>query len=87
MLQFFLKKENEQLWATLQDLAAAKNPESDKTIREYVLEAQRLTTAQTGARICAKDTTIEDKTFSRGQIVLLLLVSFSTISVGFTYSE
>jgi cytochrome P450 len=68
-------KENKEHWAKLQDLAAANNPESDKTIRDYVLEAQRLTTSQTVWRVCLADTVIEGQSFKKGDTALLPLVS------------
>ncbi|KUJ23290.1 uncharacterized protein LY89DRAFT_777069 [Mollisia scopiformis] len=73
ILHFFLQPENAQYWANAQDLAAAKNPESDKTIREYVLEAQRLTTSFSLPRACIADVTIDGQCFKRGDTLLLLL--------------
>lgn len=74
VLQFFLKKENRKYWENIQDLVATKSPESDKVLREYVLEAQRLTTKQLVARIVLKDVTINDTTFQKNDFVEMLLV-------------
>ncbi|CZR54744.1 related to linoleate diol synthase [Phialocephala subalpina] len=73
VLQFFLKKDNRNYWENIQDLVAIKSPESDKVLREYVLEAQRLTTKQLVTRIVLKDTTINGTTFQKDDLVEILL--------------
>ncbi|KAI9671612.1 MAG: hypothetical protein M1829_004617 [Trizodia sp. TS-e1964] len=73
IMQFFLATANQAHWAKLQDLAAANNSEADKIIRQYVLEAQRLTSGQRNLRICAETTTIDGKTFNKGDAVVCLL--------------
>jgi hypothetical protein len=66
---------NQKLWAQIQDFAAAANPESDRKIRDYVIEAQRLTSHQRDIRVCVQTTTINGTVFNQGDAAILLLVS------------
>ena len=54
----------------MQALAAA---DDDATLRLYVLEALRLTTAQRNMRIATQASTIDGKNIKPGEAVLLLL--------------
>lgn len=54
----------------MQSLAAAND---DQTLRLYVLEAQRLTSAQRNLRIATKATIVEGKNIKPGEAVALLL--------------
>lgn len=75
MLQYFLLSANEELWSKIQTLAKANNYESDKILKQYVLEAQRLTTSQRNLRVVAEKITIDGQTFNRGDAVVCLFVS------------
>jgi linoleate 10R-lipoxygenase len=69
-MQFFLKEENKALWSQVQSFAAAND---DQSLRSYVLEAQRMTTAQRNLRIATQGATLEGKNIKPGDAVLLLL--------------
>ncbi|KAF2177884.1 prostaglandin G/H synthase 2/cyclooxygenase 2, pgh2/cox2 [Zopfia rhizophila CBS 207.26] len=73
VLSFFLQPEHRRLWAEIQDFTAAQNPESDGAIREYVLEAQRLTSQQRDMRVCAKEATLDGIAFNKGDAAIILL--------------
>jgi cytochrome P450 len=61
------------LWQTVQGLAVANNAKSDTLLREYVLEAQRLTSSQRNLRIATTSTSIDGQNINRGDAVLCLL--------------
>jgi cytochrome P450 len=69
-MQFFLKEENKEHWSRVQSLAAAND---DQTLRLYVCEAMRLTSAQRNLRIATQAATFEGKNIKPGEAVLLLL--------------
>ncbi|TVY84744.1 Psi-producing oxygenase A [Lachnellula suecica] len=73
VLGFFMKVENASLWSQIQDFAASNTPDFDARIRDFVVEAQRLTSAQKDVRICVKPTTIDGTVFTPGSIAILLL--------------
>ncbi|KAL2006622.1 hypothetical protein VTN00DRAFT_9290 [Thermoascus crustaceus] len=76
VLSFFFRKENVHLWEQVQNLALSSNIESaDKTLRQYVLEAQRLTSSQADLRICVGKTTIDGQTFEPGHPVITLIAN------------
>jgi hypothetical protein len=78
VLQFFLKEDNSHHWEAIQGLINQSDVNSsDNTLRQYVLEAQRLTSGQRNLRICASETTIDGKTFKPGDAVVSLLVSIT----------
>lgn len=47
---------------------------ADKTLEQYVLEAQRLTSGQRNLRLCVGQTTIDGRTFNPGDVVVCLFV-------------
>jgi hypothetical protein len=55
-------------------LAADNSSKSQTLLKEYVLEAQRLTSSQRNLRIAKVNTTIDGQTINRGDAVLCLLV-------------
>ncbi|KAI9690830.1 MAG: hypothetical protein M1822_008449 [Bathelium mastoideum] len=73
VMKFFLDSGNEQIWSKIQDFAAQKTAQADRLLREYVLEAQRLTSSQRNLRICKQTTTIEGQSFKPGDPVVCLL--------------
>lgn len=75
MLQYFLLDASKELWSKIQELAKANNDESDKILKLYVLEAQRLTTSQRNLRVVAESITIDGQTFNKGDAVVCLFVS------------
>lgn len=75
MLQYFLLDANKKLWSKIQELAKANNDESDKILRQYVLEAQRLTTSQRNLRVVAENITIDGQIFNKGDAIVCLFVS------------
>jgi hypothetical protein len=75
VLSFFLQKENVRHWTDVQNLVNSSNIEAaDKTLRQYVLEAQRFTSAQRDIRICAGRTTVDGQVFNPGDLVICLFV-------------
>lgn len=75
MLQYFLLDANKELWSKIQDLAKANNDESDKILKQYVLEVQRLTSSERTLRVVAENVTIDGHTFNKGESVSCLFVS------------
>jgi len=73
VLQFFLQPENADHWGKIQSIVANPGPTSYKVLRQYVLEAQRMTSRQRNLRICAEDTSIDGQEFKRGDAVICLL--------------
>jgi len=70
-----LKDENSHHWEAIQGLVGRSDVASvDNTLKQYVLEAQRLTSSQRNLRVCAGETTIDGKTFKPGDVVVTLLV-------------
>lgn len=78
-LQYFLADGNQEHWTNIQNLARENNDDSDKIIRKYVLEAQRLTSAQRNLRIVAEATTIDGQAFKKGDSVVCLLVRSQSV--------
>ena len=70
-MEFFLKPDNVRLWSKVQDMAER---DDDAGIRDYVLEAQRLTTRGRNMRIATKPKVIGEKTIAPGTAVVLMLV-------------
>lgn len=71
-MEFFLQPKNAQIWSNVQNMAEKND---DGGIREYVLEAQRLTTRGRNMRIATKPTKIGEKSIAPGSAVILMLVS------------
>lgn len=79
-----------EIWSKIQSLAAANNDESNKAIRQHVLEAQRLTSAQRNLRIVTENITVDGQTFNKGDQVVCLLVGYQPgahRSVPFAYDS
>lgn len=81
ILAFFLKEENIEHWRNVQEFAVqsdskdeATRAKADKNLRDYVFEAQRLTSSQRNLRICSRDTMVGASKFSRGDIIVTLFV-------------
>ncbi|KAF2478296.1 prostaglandin G/H synthase 2/cyclooxygenase 2, pgh2/cox2 [Lindgomyces ingoldianus] len=72
-LKWFLDPENQSYWAEIQGFAAENSPKADAKIRDYVLEAQRLTSSQRNLRICKQAVTINGQAFMPGDVVVCLL--------------
>lgn len=72
MLSYFLKPENESIWAEVQAIAQKGD---DAALHAYVAEAQRLTTSQRNVRIATAPGEIDGQTIQPGTAVVLLLVS------------
>jgi hypothetical protein len=72
-LKFFLTSGNEKLWSQVQELAATKTSAGEQKLREYVLEAQRLSSTQRNLRICKQATVVEGHKYSPGEPVVCLL--------------
>ncbi|KAE8389860.1 heme peroxidase [Aspergillus alliaceus] len=74
VLSYFLQAENSQHWEEIQKLAAGSDVDSaNKTLRQYVLEAQRLTSSQRSIRLCAGKAVIDGQKFEPGNLVVCLL--------------
>ena len=71
-MEFFLRPENEKIWTQLQSMAES---DDDEGIRDYVLEAQRLTTRGRNMRIATKPMRVGEKSITPGSAVVLMLVS------------
>ncbi|KAF7625730.1 prostaglandin G/H synthase 2/cyclooxygenase 2, pgh2/cox2 [Aspergillus flavus] len=74
VLNYFLQDENSHHWEEIQKLAASSDLESsNKSLRQYVLEAQRLTSTQRSIRLCAGKAVIDGQSFEPGNLVICLL--------------
>ncbi|KAB8078973.1 heme peroxidase [Aspergillus leporis] len=74
VLGYFLQDENSHHWEEIQKLAASSDVNStNKTLRQYVLEAQRLTSSQRSIRLCAGKAVIDGQSFEPGNLVVCLL--------------
>jgi hypothetical protein len=74
VLKFFLEPENKQHWAKIQDLVTQNTAQADQMVREYVLEAQRLTSTQRNLRICKQQCTVDGVNYNPGDAIVCLLV-------------
>lgn len=73
-MDFFLRPENATIWAEVQSLA---QKDDDNALHAYVAEAQRLTSTQRTMRAAAQAAELEGKSVQPGDLVILMLVSFS----------
>ena len=73
-MEFFLKPDHAEIWSKVQKLAERND---DEGIRDYVLEAQRLTTRGRNMRIATKPKTIGETLIKPGSAVVLMLVSLA----------
>lgn len=78
MLDFFLKKENETIWAQVQNFAAKGDTAN---IHAYVVEALRLTSNQRNVRVATKETEIDGKVIQPGTPVVFLMVSARSLEI------
>ncbi|KAK2731617.1 hypothetical protein FQN57_003270 [Myotisia sp. PD_48] len=73
VLEFFLRQDNSHHLREIQALASSSNDLSaNRRLRQYVLEAQRLTSSQRDLRFCVAPTTIDGQEFKPGQVVFAL---------------
>jgi hypothetical protein len=72
-MAFFLRPENASIWAQVQGLAQKGD---DAGLRDYVREAQRLTTTQRNVRVAIAPGKLDGKDVQPGNLVVLMLVSF-----------
>ncbi|SPJ72098.1 related to linoleate diol synthase [Fusarium torulosum] len=70
VLAFFLKPENESIWAEVQAIAQKGD---DAALHAYVAEAQRMTTSQRNVRIATAPGEIDGQTIQPGTAVVMLL--------------
>ncbi|KAM0207497.1 hypothetical protein ACHAQD_012015 [Fusarium lateritium] len=70
VLSYFLKPENESIWAEVQ---AAAQKGDDAALHAYVAEAQRMTTSQRNVRVATAPGEIDGQTIQPGTAVILLL--------------
>ncbi|TDZ65292.1 Psi-producing oxygenase A [Colletotrichum trifolii] len=70
VMDFFLRRDNEAVWAEVQQLAQAKD---DAGLHAYVVEAQRLTSSQRNVRVATAAAELEGKTVQPGNVVVMML--------------
>ncbi|KAI5306174.1 hypothetical protein KEM56_001984 [Ascosphaera pollenicola] len=76
VLSFYLQEGNTKHWADIQNLASdANSSAANKKLRQYVLEAQRLTSKQRNLRVCVSETTIDGQSFKPGDVVICSLAA------------
>ncbi|GLA37646.1 hypothetical protein AnigIFM63309_004597 [Aspergillus niger] len=75
VLQYYLRPENIDHWKKIQNLVSQPDNSGsiDKLLRQYVLEAQRLTSMECTVRVCRAHRTINDQEFKPGDVVITLL--------------
>ncbi|PYH67779.1 peroxidase/cytochrome P450 family protein [Aspergillus vadensis CBS 113365] len=75
VLQYYLRPENIHHWKKIQNLVSQPDNSGsiDKLLRQYVLEAQRLTSMECTVRVCRAHRTINDQEFKPGDVVITLL--------------
>lgn len=78
MLSFFLEPGNSELWATVIEIAASAGKGEEDTanrqLRQYVLEAQRLTSYMKDVRVCQEDMELDDIKMNKGDKIIVLTV-------------
>jgi linoleate 10R-lipoxygenase len=70
IMAFFLRPENASIWAQVQGLAQKGD---DAGLRDYVREAQRLTTTQRNVRVAIAPGKLDGKDVQPGNLVVLML--------------
>ncbi|KAK5651915.1 hypothetical protein OQA88_11574 [Cercophora sp. LCS_1] len=70
VLAFFLREENKEIWREVKGLVERGD---DAGLREYVAEAQRLTSSQRNVRVAKAEVEIEGRVIKPGQPVVVLL--------------
>lgn len=75
-MEFFLRPENANIWAEVQNLAEKKD---DAGIHAYVVEAQRLTSTQRNMRIATAPAELDGQPVQPGNAIVMLLVSINTL--------
>jgi linoleate 10R-lipoxygenase len=72
IMEFFLRPENAEIWAQIQDLAERGDLAS---IQKYVQEAQRLTSIFRTVRYAVEPGEVEGQKFDIGDVLVLNIVS------------
>ncbi|KAJ0122549.1 prostaglandin g h synthase 2 cyclooxygenase pgh2 [Diaporthe amygdali] len=70
IMEFFLRPENSNIWAEVQNLAEKKD---DAGIHAYVVEAQRLTSTQRNMRIATAPAELDGQQVQPGNAIVMLL--------------
>ncbi|KAI1843275.1 hypothetical protein JX266_010629 [Neoarthrinium moseri] len=70
VMDFFLKPENETIWAEVQNLA---QKDDHDTLHAYIVEAQRLTTSQRNVRVATQAAELQGQKVQPGDIVVMML--------------
>jgi linoleate 10R-lipoxygenase len=78
VMQYFLRPENASIWTEIQGCAKKGD---DKSIRDFVMEAQRMTSTQRTLRIATQATEVEGKSIKAGDLVIALIVSLQNSPV------
>lgn len=75
-MNFFFQRDNIHHWEKIQGLAAdSSNEAADKTLRQYILEAQRFSSKLRNARVCTSATNVNGQAINAGDMVVCLFVS------------
>lgn len=73
VMGYFLQPDNIHHWENIQSLLSSPNKEAaDKTLRQYVLEAERLVSNLRGLRVCVGEANHDGQKFVPGDVVLCL---------------
>ncbi|KAI1858014.1 uncharacterized protein JN550_012907 [Neoarthrinium moseri] len=70
VMDFFLKPENDAIWAEVQNLA---QKDDHDTLHAYIVEAQRLTTSQRTVRVATQATELQGQKVQPGDLVVVML--------------
>ena len=80
ILSFFLKPENATLWNAVSDLAISVSKSEDSSanrqLRQYVLEAQRMTSFMKDVRICQEDVVLDGIKMKKGDKIIPVMVHY-----------
>jgi hypothetical protein len=75
VLQYYFRYENIGHWEEIQKLVTQPDtPAADRTLRQYVLEANRLTSMECTVRVCARPVTVDGHDFKPGEVIVNHLV-------------
>ncbi|KAK8256469.1 hypothetical protein IWZ00DRAFT_541955 [Phyllosticta capitalensis] len=73
VMNFFFQRDNIHHWEKIQGLAAdSSNEAADKTLRQYILEAQRFSSKLRNARVCTSATNVNGQAINAGDMVVCL---------------
>ncbi|KAG2416425.1 hypothetical protein HFD88_007640 [Aspergillus terreus] len=71
VLQYYFRYENIGHWEEIQKLVTQPDtPAADRTLRQYVLEANRLTSMECTVRVCARPVTVDGHDFKPGEVIV-----------------